>query len=119
MRPEPSLIIKAKDDSMIHIYGNLSAHDTLEVIKVAPDGTESACDQQDFTAALIDAIVAAIPFSQAYTDCRGLHEPEDGHPNRDTFQNFLDSNTVTPSGTTVGDWRRLADVVITKPANQK
>ncbi|MCY9861437.1 hypothetical protein OTK49_02750 [Vibrio coralliirubri] len=115
MKTEPTLTIKAKDDGLIKIYACDGDYTNITAVKVTPDGTESPCEMNEYLQALIGCAVAAIPFSQAYTDCCGVYDKAYGVQDPNGFQEFLDQNSVTPSGTTVGDWRKLADTIITKP----
>jgi len=54
---------------------------------------------------------AVKPFVDAFEEVRESNEVTDKHQlPKEEFQEFLDRNTITPSGTKMGDWRKLADV---------
>ena len=52
---------------------------------------------------------AVEPFVQAFNKVKVTHQPREDHENYDDMQDFLDRNQCVPSGTTIGDWRKLAD----------
>lgn len=49
------------------------------------------------------------PFVEAFDEVRTCHEPREDHENYDDMQEFLDRNQCVPSGTTIGDWRKLVN----------
>jgi len=54
---------------------------------------------------------AVKPFVDAFEEVRESNEVTDKHQwPKEEFQEFLDRNIITPGGTKMGDWRKLADV---------
>lgn len=66
---------------------------------------------QELTRLVLEFLRAAGPFVRAFESVRACHEPEINHQSPKQMQAFLDENMRIPSGTTIGDCRRLADSV--------
>lgn len=67
------------------------------------------CDLWTSELDVIQLMEAVRPFVESFERVREINTPREGHDRPEKMQDFLDRNLVVPSGTSIGDWRRLAD----------
>lgn len=59
------------------------------------------------------------PFADAFERVRKCHTTAEGQINQGDIQKFMDQNECLPSGTNIGDWRKLADTARQIPTGRR